>query len=431
MNTTDYDAVKIDVLALRDAINGNYKPSSRDELLSLFTAVEQHIAESFVWDGQQNEIQMPSVWHAAGALMTSWYRERQVAGTFGPHESLLKEFGQRMAYRGQAKPWSVMPSSWRQDNAVIRELGAHPFVAYHRFLEANLKGASDIGLEFFTSLKSDIGVKAIAQHYGFPTDFVDFTFDPLAAIHFALGPSKETNMSFTAPEDHAVIFYTSFRTLKGLGQLSGGKDIFHFPPIQVSRLYRQTGFFMDYGGITDTNKSGVSSSSVEEQCFRIYFPRTYPNITDGHELRNEDYETIDPFFCDSIAGLKDYCWDVDTFDPDEAYEAALLGTRIRPPWFLENDLGRFFLTDTYIADLCEPVVDYLDKSALITMESGYHYDPATIDSIIASSPEPLKAILEYGGWPGESGKRLGLAAERIMESISVLKELRSKLKINI
>ena len=98
------------------------------------------------------------------------------------------------AYRGQSRYSEDIESDWRLESSLRRFLRIHetkgiiPSSWYPREREqlARFRGAAHLHLSHLPDAKDLLSWLALMQHYGSPTRLLDFTFNPAAALYFAL-----------------------------------------------------------------------------------------------------------------------------------------------------------------------------------------------------------------------------------------------------
>lgn len=155
-------------------------------------------------------------------------------------------------FRGQARPWPLMSSLHRRGESMFKEMTDRSLLLYH-FMHGNpvLKEyVKDID-HFF----------AVAQHYGFATNHVDFTTDPKVALFFATHSAANVKgeraciicvnrahfhemMDFTEPILSKYLSKKSLRPcfmdfdVKNLWRLQAQKGVFLFTPLAgMENLY--------------------------------------------------------------------------------------------------------------------------------------------------------------------------------------------------
>jgi hypothetical protein len=356
---------------------------------------------------RKSDFRAPSVWHAACYLLTLWQGWRTSAQPLVPSEELVNTFfGNSPLFRGQAHPWPITPKLWRSDHNDVRNFGPHPIEAFRKVLAYWAETSRDVSFELFGKLASLEGATAAAQHYDFPTNYVDFSFNPLVALHFAVGNCPITELIPETPPHHGVVYIIPFVKLAHVAQLTGSKSIFHFPPVQVSRLYRQAGCFADFGSMPeDLSQLRATAEApwmwTELNCRRLFFPREYPAASDVQVLRNSDLEVGEPFFLNSLEALRGYCLSCGQFVEEEARSHMTLWAASRPPWVLEDDIEAVVVTDTYLKEVGFHLASYLNVAASIKMAGKQHLDPALICYFANSHSAAFRALFDLSRVGGE------------------------------
>jgi hypothetical protein len=165
-------------------------------------------------------------------------------------------------FRGQTEDWPLIPSIYRL-SANKREEVANRLFVFKLFL-------SVYGLEKIYNDSLDYLI-AIAQHYGIPTDFIDFTYSPKVAIFFATHSNKNLNGK------EGVILCLNKNDFKSVIKfvdiLFKGKDLmppYIFEP-KINNLWRlkaQQGCFMQcaFKGIENLGKIDKIVFSHNNKC---------------------------------------------------------------------------------------------------------------------------------------------------------------------
>ena len=230
-------------------------------------------------------------------------------------------------YRGQARPWNIVPSAWRHANQLIEN--EQRVAALYTYLKEWTTSEHDFVFELFGRIDQYGNAKGLAQHYCLPTTFVDFTYDPRIAIWFACAHSEsdEPACSPKAASDHAVVYTSSFFKV-----LNTAKPRLRFPHPTARRIYRQAGFFIEYGKRPDSVPELLDFEQpwmwLQQNCVRLFFPRSYPDFSLLSDVDGLNVLTPDPFYEDVVTFARDRLSSDLCEDPEKASMALCVGSKV-------------------------------------------------------------------------------------------------------
>jgi hypothetical protein len=333
------------------------------------------------------DLYAPSAWHAVCFLLFSYLKSRHVRGDYSDVEQFDKLFGLPMVFRGQSRPWDIIPSSWRDPGkAPVNRLRLELF---HTCLKKTSKENSDPLFALFGNTASPSVSTSMAQHYGLPTDLVDFTFDPRIAFMFACWPGGGAPLSSPSLlADHAVVYFLSFFKLLHLSDLK-----LKFPHPSAKRLYRQSGFFIDFGPCPQHVAWSFYSTEkwtwVQQNCARLFFPRAYPDSDAFNELQRVSSYAFAPE--EFIKGLADKIGALNeaSLVKSGIADELLDSIETSPSW----DYSRTFIqTDEEYVDVAVLLDRYVRCAAFLIASDGQHLDPMVIYMMARMDAQALAAL---------------------------------------
>jgi hypothetical protein len=361
--------------------------------------------------GHPFDLYAASPWHALCALLFQETFSRIKRGSYAAAVAdLYTTFGGRPFYRGQARAWDIQPSAWRSpeqaksSNGVVRDFASA--------MRDHLKKVPDpVMLNVGRKQESDGDFAGLAQHYEIPTNLVDFTLNPLAAIGFACGydnssPVLPRDLLDPKLRDCAVVY-----SIAAPAFATAGSPAFEFPPSYSLRLYRQLGLFADYGpypcngAIVFPANYEASWCWLQENCQRIFFPRTYPVAKNVDELRDHDLMKGDEFLIQVAKRAL------------EGLPAGVGNIEIDPPWEIDtDDMAEF---GTVNAEMCSRIDTYLRRACLLKMEDDSDvFDPVMIGLLGRWTQPEISFLVEMAAFTEHPG--LVWTAERIKRALTSL-----------
>jgi len=215
----------------------------KNSVVEVLASVEQTGPKTFEAD---------SPWAAAIFLIEKQARQ----GFLNISEAEVGEWFQtknfKTIFRGQSAKDddNIDPSEWRHQEASL----SRQKIAAERL--HNWQGAFCLLLKLIAESDASLSIHSLmyfaaAQHYGIPTDFLDWTVDPCIAVWFA-HPGNKAKRS-----GKGVVFFTELELQQKMELL--------LPPPFVHRLYRQRGLF-------NFTESQEANTGLYSECFKIYFP---------------------------------------------------------------------------------------------------------------------------------------------------------------
>jgi hypothetical protein len=369
----------------------------------------------------------PSVWHAACFLLVSYILPRLNRAPFSSDNALFETFfGNAPVYRGQARAWNILPSGWRSRQPAQDQ---HRRLVFRELL-ASYMGADDaIEFELFGRVQSAAEADAVAQHYGMGTDFVDVTFDPRVALYFACCQSAGSGAPGpdSVPESCAVVYFISFLKL-----CLSGRPALTFPPVQAQRLFRQAGFFVNYGARPPEIEAVMDYDEpwtwVQQNSARLFFPRSYPNTPELAQMPPAVLDSFspEPFFDDAISRINRLTSKQLAASPRALAESLRSEIKTRPPWRVKEFDRAFIYTEDEFVTIFQYVEHYVRVAALLEMGRQPCLDPVVIGKFGELDSSGLKALKQVSLIPYGSGHAVQWIVDRIHESLNALNDYLSR-----
>lgn len=342
--------------------------------------------------GQPLDLWAPSPWHALCATELQSYVGRANRGSYRQAlKDPLTRFGRRPFYRGQARAWDIRPSSWRAGGRDDVAIGA-----FQASLDAHVSEIENPLLRQICRV-GPAAVEGLAQHYGLGTTLVDFSLRPLVAVGFACGDSDATGEPIRprgAVDPRlggcGVIYVIGAPVLAMAAQIA-----FDFPPAFSRRLYRQQGLFVEFGTAPEGGFPDDYSAAwtwTQQNCQRIFFPRSYPSAEGCDELRDHDLMDGDAFLSE-LAKV--------------AATGQSLGvgqTRNPAPWAAADGEMSSEASGAMHSELCQRMDSYLRSACLIEFqESGACFDPLMFSLLDEHISEQIDYFLEMANLTNHEG----------------------------
>ena len=356
-------------------------------------------------DGRRMDFVAPSAWHTGCHLLSSWLQSTSYRNPIDSSQPLYNNFFyNRIVFRGQSRPWPIRPSLWREDTD-LDEIHGERLTGLRDFLRAQTTDSEALEFDLVGRVESQDDANAIAQHYGYPTNFVDFTWDPLTALFFATlnckdGPVHRPGL----PEQTrplGVVYATSMRKIDFTGSVR-----VRLPPVQLPRLYRQRGFLIDYGERPASADEDLIDRlewdqwmMVEGNCAKMLFPHD--------EYAEEVNAILNPLeLLPESDYLRNIVKDLKN-SPDELRTASKIQSFLenrsvtRPPWRI-MDLDHF-------ADICyeisefraiaQLIMQYMDFAARVLVNGHALLDPIIMAKLGHWDDRTIRAVSELTKLP--------------------------------
>jgi FRG domain len=222
----------------------------------------------------------------------------------------LKSSGKYDLFRGQNHTYPLCPSIARHPEAIQTNtalLNRFASWVHERDSLSSLHDNRD-------------AIMAVAQHYGMPTPFLDFTTDPDVAAFFAsdMGSNPRPKQTACILCLNRTTFERSWEDLNARYRADTGQDLVRIVEIDVQNLWRlqaQSGLFIDMR--VDANMFEMFSHMLH-----IYFPLPShhdDSLNDKYYPKNKSHIEI----------LLDQHFLIETYNAREAQLEAMFGTVIK------------------------------------------------------------------------------------------------------
>lgn len=416
-----YCARSLEFTELRSG-NGN-RPADRSEAYKAAGKLLEQVTPApdsrLDPEGRTVDLFVPSVWHAICVLMYLFIRSRFINSGFDDPSEIDRLFGMQVLYRGQARGWNIIPSLWRSPDPLSDN--QHRLNALTEYWKKWASADNDLSFDLFGKIEDTGAAAAIAQHYDLPTSLVDFTFDPRIAAWFACSESESQPLESLPPKLHdcAVVYFTPFYKL-----LHVGKSQIRLPHPAATRIYRQSGCFVDYGSRPESIPAALDFKQpwmwLQENCIRLFFPRQYPLDPSLKDLTHDWIYAKDAFFEESVSiarGLSGA-----SLVPIESAVTTLTERMTSAPsWRVKEDFStNFIYTDEEFFELVRPVESYLRVAGLVETRAGTKLDPFILSSIARTNFDAAKALQQVAKFPHHHSPGIPWMSERIDESRELL-----------
>jgi hypothetical protein len=318
--------------------------------------------------------------HREYPLWSSIFEAVEVAMPY--HRETRQEREERSwLFRGQANAeWHLLPTLYR-GNPDPYEINQRKKQTQD-FVVALKQNSAVLGLFGLT----DEQLLAVAQHYGFPTYLLDFTYNLEVAAYFA----SSTNLT----SEVGVIYCISRPRYEEMAD--------YLPPIvsdelhQIPRIYNQEGVF-----IQCTPKA--AANLYEEIIDRFYFIQDHKRVYKGGAQLKA-----------SILPSREDC------DSEATYQAILSTLRVEQPHLFERSPHmsewRVFPADDKIVQLANQFKPECQKDRTVEEElprTSRSYWQMLLDDILTGRVNGVDAIADHAHYSGELGEIL----ERVSPSI--------------
>lgn len=359
-----------------------------------------------------HELVAPSAWHAL--IFLRWLAKRVATA-----EEVKRPFDEaflqsRVVFRGQKIRYDLSPTIHR-----IAEGERRYHQAAARILCASinelLRRTPDLFLRAFFPSVSQLEADCVLQHYrsstGPGTPLLDWSFDPLTAVHFA------TRHALSRESDEAAVYILSFKQTLSLNLTLA------VPPLFAGRPYDQVGLFLNIKGTSKLDDSKV---------LRIRFPVASCVEFPGPEGSAYDPLMPNALFDTLIARSLAYVKKLDPQKCEEVIatlaadircpEAVLDGMQLIAPWRsvlpAYTKVPEQFREITFVQEMIIRFMDWVGfRANLKDSPPLYYYDTQTLSILARTSPAVFHLLAKTREHLLSKGRQSDVRVGMIMDAV--------------
>jgi hypothetical protein len=189
--------------------------------------------------------------------------------------------GDILIYRGQRTDYPIRARIYRPEYQKILQIIKTKYQIFGKIVADYL---DHVSTDFYlTVFNKEASIKAFAQHYGLATDLIDWTLDPMVALHFAT-----EGVSVNDIGNERIVYELNLTKAKNLGL----KII--IPPVNCKNLFYQRALFIvdnNHININEICTKYVIKDTTKQTRIIRYDPDNY-----GKVIHPERMELKDLFF---------------------------------------------------------------------------------------------------------------------------------------